>query len=346
MREEVEIRRAWAGLCGLLVLAAGAQADEHAGGEKLRDLYPPIEPFKTGYLKVSDLHEIHYELCGNPDGIPVMILHGGPGGGSYPDLRRYHDPARYLLILHDQRGSGRSKPYCELRENNTPALVADIERLRKHLQLHQVHVFGGSWGSTLALAYAETYPGNVKSLVLRGVFTATKEEIDHFYHGGAGKFFPEVYARLQDLVPNPERPDYPKQLLAILQSDDPATRRRASLGWASYELKLAGLDRSDAELAAVFERWDPYDFSLIENYYMANGCFLEEGQLLRDAPRITSIPTVIVHGRHDVICAPVIAYRLHQALPNSKLVFVEAAGHTAADPRMRSALVRAVKSLE
>ena len=333
-------------LCWLVTLAAGAQAGEHAGGDKLRDWYPPIEPFKTGYLKVSSLHEIHYELCGNPDGIPVLILHGGPGGGSYPDLRRYHDPAKHLIVLHDQRGSGRSRPYCELRDNNTPALVEDVERLRKHLKLGTVGVFGGSWGSTLALAYAETYPENVKSLVLRGVFTATKEEIDHFYHGGAGKFFPEVYAKLQDLVPNPERLDYPKQLLAMLQSNDPAARRRASLGWASYELKLAGLEKSDAELEAIFKRWDPYDFSLIENYYMANGCFLEEGQLLRDAPRIASIPTVIVHGRYDVICAPCVAYGLHQALPNSRLVIVESASHTAGAPRMRSALVNAVKSLE
>ena len=340
------MKRAWIGLCWLAPLAAGAPAGDQAGGDKPRDWYPPIEPFKTGYLKVSDLHEIHYELCGNPDGIPVMILHGGPGGGSYPDLRRYHDPARYLLILHDQRGSGRSRPYCELRDNNTPALVEDMERLRKHLKLGRVGVFGGSWGSTLALAYAETYPENVKSLVLRGVFTATKEEIDHFYHGGAGKFFPEVYAKLQDLVPDPEQLDYPKQLLAMLQSDDPTVRRRASLGWASYELKLAGLEKSDAELEAVFKRWDPYDFSLIENYYMANGCFLGEGQLRRDAPRIASIPTVIVHGRYDVICTPSVAYGLHQALPNSRLVIVESAGHTAGAPRMRSALVSAVESLE
>ena len=346
MNGVVRMKRAWISLCGLPLLVAGAQAGDRVVGEQTQDWYPPIEPFKTGYLRVSDLHEIHYELCGNPRGIPVMILHGGPGGGSYPDLRRYHDPARYLLVLHDQRGSGRSRPYCELRDNNTPALVEDIERLRKHLQLDQVNVFGGSWGSTLALAYAETYPEKVKSLVLRGVFTATKDEIDHFYHGGAGKFFPEVYAKLQDLVPNPERLDYPKQLLTMLQNDDPAVRRRASLGWASYELKLAGLEKSAAELAAVFKRWDPYDFSLIENHYMAHGCFLEEGQLLRDAPRIASIPTVIVHGRYDVICTPAIAYYLHQALPKSRLVFVESAGHTAGSPRMRSALVNAVKSLE
>ncbi len=309
------------------------------------DWYPIPEPFETGYLRVSDIHEIYYELCGNPEGVPVLVLHGGPGGGSYPSLRRFHDPEKYLIVLHDQRGAGRSKPFCELKDNNTPALVGDIERLREHLKLGRCHVFGGSWGSTLALAYAEAYPDNIRSLVLRGVFTATAAEIDHFYHGGVATHFPEVYARFQEVIPKPDRHDYPRQLLAMLQSENTEVRRRASLAWARYEMKIVALERSDEEVEAAFLTWDPYDFSLIENHYMANGCFLEEGQLLRNAHKIASIPTVIVHGRYDVICTPKSAFRLHQALPKSELVFVESAGHGGGDPRMRAALVRATQSL-
>jgi proline iminopeptidase len=275
-----------------------------------------------------------------------MVLHGGPGGGSYPSLRRFHDPAVYLIVLHDQRGAGKSKPYGELGGNNTQNLVEDIERLRKHLDLRKVQIFGGSWGSTLGLAYAQTYPQQVSSLVLRGVFTGTRAEIDHFYHGGLAKFFPEAYARLQSILPRPEELNYPGQLLAMLRSADADTRRKASLGWAAYEMRTAVLERTDRDVEESLKQWDPYDFSLIENHYMANRCFLEEGQLLREASRIQSIPTVIVQGRYDVICPPITAYRLHQALPKSRLVIVESSGHSAGQPRVRSALIDAVKSLE
>jgi proline iminopeptidase len=327
-----------------------ALAPLHAAGQaqpqKLYDLYPDVEPFETGYLKVSDLHEIYYELCGNPNGKPVMILHGGPGGGSYPQLRRFHDPEKYLIVLHDQRGAGRSKPHCELRENNTQNLVEDIEKLRQHLKLGKVQIFGGSWGSTLGLAYAEKYPENVGALVIRGIFTATRQEIDHFYHGGVGVFFPEVYERIQSIVPRPEQQDYPAQLLKLLRSDDAEVRRKTARAWAMYEMRTAFLEITDAEVAGSFEHWDPYDFALIENYYMANNCFLEEGQLLRDAKKLASVPTYIVHGRYDTVCPPINAYRLHKALPNSKLIVVEAAGHSSSEPRTASALIEITKSLE
>lgn len=335
-------------LC-MLVLGFGPSvlwSAEPAGEKKFCEYFPEIEPFETGYLKVSDEHEIHYELCGNPKGKPTMLLHGGPGGGCYPTMRRYHDPAKWLIVLHDQRGAGKSKPYAELKNNNTQALVADIEQLRQHLKLDKVQIFGGSWGSTLGVAYAEAHPENVSSLVLRGVFLGTKAETDHFYHGGVGFYFPEVFANLQSLMIEPDKHNYPQQLLTQLQKGNSDLKRKVALGWAGYELKIAHLEYSDAQVAEVFKEWDPYDFSLIENYYMANRCFLEEGQLLRDAARIATIPTVIVQGRYDVICPPITAYRLHKSLPKSKLIMVEAAGHSASEPGIRSALIEAITGFE
>jgi proline iminopeptidase len=324
---------------------AAAHAAAQSKPVEYRDAYPPIEPFRTGYLKVSELHEIYYELCGDPDGKPAMVLHGGPGGGCYPALRRFHDPEKYLIVLHDQRGAGRSKPHCELRENTTPNLVEDIEKLRKHLKLGNVQIFGGSWGSTLGLAYAETYSGNVSALVIRGVFTGTKAEIDHIYYGGVEKFFPAAYARLRSILPHPERRDYPEQLLALLRDDDPAVRRRIAHAWATYELRASWLETTEEAVAKDLEGWDPYDFALIESHYMAHQCFLAEDQLRRDAAKIRHIPTFIVQGRYDVVCPPVTAYRLHQALPNSKLAIVEAAGHASSQPRVRSAVIEITDSL-
>jgi proline iminopeptidase len=221
-----------------------------------------------------------------------------------------------------------------------------VEKLRQHLGLGKVQVFGGSWGSTLGLAYAEAYPQNVRSLVLRGVFTCTKAEDDFFYHGGAAHFFPDAYETLQAVLPHPERQDYPQQLVKLLQDENPEIRRKAALAWARYEIKIASLECSDEQVESYFKEWDPYDFSLIENYYMAQGCFLEEGQLLRDAGKLAEIPTVIVQGRYDVICPPITAWKLHKAVPKSKLVLVEAAGHSAGEPGIRSALIEAARSLE
>lgn len=330
-------------VCAILTTAAQAQTPAR---ETQSDYYPPIEPYRTGYLKVSDTHELYFELCGNPDGIPVIVLHGGPGGGSYPNLRRYHDPKKYLIVLYDQRGAGKSRPYAELRDNNTHALVEDIEKLRLDLKLGRVQLFGGSWGSTLALAYAEKYPENVHSMVLRGIFTAMRDETDHFYHGGTGVYFPEVYEKLKAVIPNPSSQDYPKQLLDVLRGKDETKRKEAARAWAAYETKCAGINISDAEVDNILKGWDPFSFSLIENYYMANNCFLEEGQLLRDSGRLSGIPTVIVHGRYDVICPPSTAYRLHKALPQSRLIWVEAAGHSGGAPPVVSALVDGIKWVE
>jgi proline iminopeptidase len=317
-----------------------------ASSQAQAKLWPELKPYKTGYLKVSELHEIFYQLGGNPDGKPVMVVHGGPGGGCSPDMFRFFNPDKFHIILHDQRGAGRSKPYAEIKENTTQHLVEDIEKLRVHLGLGQVLLFGGSWGSTLALAYAETYPQNVCGMVLRGVFTGTKEEIDHFYHGGTARYFPENYQELLKHIDNPETKNYPEQLLVKLQSPDPAARKKYALAWGTYELKMSVLQIPDRVVDDIFKAWNPYDFALLENYYMSNNCFLEEGQLMKNAGKLKDIPLTIVNGRYDVICPPIKAYELHKILPESKLIIVERAGHSANAEPLRSFLVNAVKEFE
>jgi len=309
-------------------------------------LWPAIKPYKTGYLKVSEIHEIFYQLGGNPGGKAVMVLHGGPGAGCYAGDFRYFNPKKYHIILHDQRGSGQSKPYSELKDNTTQHLVEDIEKLRKHFKLGKVILLGGSWGSTLALAYAETYPQHVSGIILRGVFTSTKAEIDHFYHGGTAKFFPENFDRLTNQVDYPEKKNYPKQLLEKIQSNDKKIKNETAKAWARFEGKIAFLDMPDDRLDKILEQWPYYAFSLIENYYMANTCFLTEGQLLNNADKISDIPTIIVNGRYDVICPPITAYTLHKKLSNSKLWIIEKAGHSSSEPGIQSALVRAAKQFE
>lgn len=311
-------------------------------------LWPKIEPFQTAYLKVSDIHKIYYELCGNPEGKPVFVLHGGPGGSISPYYRRFFNPDKFLVVLHDQRGAGKSRPYAELRENTTQNLVEDIEKLRKHLKLDKILLFGGSWGSTLALAYGEAYPENVSGMVLRGIFTATKAEIDHFYHGGVSKFFPETYGKLVESIPEADRVSMPRALFKMVQRENNAERLKYSLLWTKYEYKLAALDTPD-ELLRELDQKDPeifYAFALFENYYMANGCFLEEGQLLKNADKIGDISIIMVNGRYDMICPPINAYRLHKKLPRSKLVIAESAGHWMGDPPVEKALLKAVKEFE
>jgi proline iminopeptidase len=325
----------------LLLWPLGASAGREEG-----TLWPEIKPYKTGYLKVSPLHEIYYQLGGNPKGKPVMYLHGGPGGGCSAHDFRYFNPQKFNIVLHDQRGSGQSRPFGEIRENTTANLVDDIEKLRKHLGLDRVVLFGGSWGTTLALAYAETYPQNVAAIVLRGVFTATRAEIDHYYHGGTAKFYPEVYRELAASLDHPERKDYPAQLLAKLTSDDPAVRDRYARVWLRYEGGIALLRKSDEMIEGFLRRYDPYGMALIENFYMANGCFLEEGQLLKNAGRLAEIPMVIVNGRYDMICPPVTAYELHRLLPKSTLVVVPDAGHAASEPGTQAELVKAMRRFE
>ena len=319
-----------------------AEETKHPAGE----LWPETQPYKTGYLKVSEIHEIYYQLGGNPEGKPVMALHGGPGAMCSPYYFRYFNPQKFHVILHDQRGAGKSKPYAELKENNTQNLVEDIERLRKHLKLGKVILFGGSWGSTLALAYAETYPENVSGMVLRGIFTAARDEIDHFYHGGTAVQFPLVYKRLVDVIPYPDKKNFPAQLLEKLTSPDPAVRDKYAKAWARYETKLAHLDMPDERVDQIINHWPVYAFALLENHYMANECFLEDRQLLNNAHKIKDIPIIMVNGRFDVICPPRNAYRLKEILPKAVVVIAEKAGHSASELPVQQELVKAVRTFE
>jgi proline iminopeptidase len=310
-------------------------------------LWPEIEPYEKGYLKVSEIHEIYYELSGNPEGKPVFVLHGGPGGSTSPYYRRFFDPDSFLIVLHDQRGSGQSRPQFEISENTTPHLINDIEKLRDHIGVKKIILFGGSWGSTLALAYGEAYPDNVSGMVLRGIFTASQEEIDHFYRGGVKPFFPETYEKLKNIFGNDPSPEV---IFDRIQKSDPMDKLKYSKAWTSYEIKLAELEISDEEIERMINSAALRDvvvsLALIENYYMANGCFFKEGQLLAEASKIADIPIHLVNGRYDMICPPINAYRLYKLLPNSKLTIVESAGHWMGDKKMEKALVQAIWEFE
>jgi proline iminopeptidase len=323
-----------------LALCPPVAAQQAAAG-----LFPEIEPYDSGYLKVSDLHEIYYEQVGNPRGKPILYLHGGPGAGCSPLSRRLFDPQKFRVVLHDQRGAGRSRPFAEARENTTQELVGDIEKLREHLKLDKFVILGGSWGSTLALAYAEAHPEHVAGLILRGIYLATREEMESFYGDGVAAFFPEVAERLWQGVPEMPGKTRPQRLLALLESPDAAVRGRVAHDWAAYETKVSRLVNPDDAVEASVKGSDPLAFSRIENHYMAHDCFLAEGQLLRDAGKLRDIPAILVNGRYDVICPPKTAYRLHQALPKSQLWIVEAAGH-GGEPAILEALLRAVKTFE
>ena len=310
------------------------------------DLWPETQPYKTGYLKVSDLHQIFYQLGGNVRGKPVMVIHGGPGAGCSAGDFRYFNPEKFNIVLHDQRGAGQSRPYAELADNSTWALVEDIEKLREHLNLGKVILFGGSWGSTLALAYAETYPENVCGMILRGIFTSTKKEIDHFYHGGVSKYFPEVFETLLSCMDNPKEKTFPQQLLSKMQSPESLIRDKYARAWTKYEGKIAFLNMPDEKLNRLLDFWPYFAFAIIENHYMANGCFFDEDQLLNNTSKIADIKTIIVNGRYDVICPPVTAHKLHKKLKNSKLIIVEKAGHSASEPGIKKELLKAVMEFE
>jgi proline iminopeptidase len=329
----------------LVLTAFGSERSQASRGKS--GLWPHIKPYESGYLKVSGIHEIYYELCGNPKGKPVFVLHGGPGGSTSPYYRRFFNPESYLIVLHDQRGAGKSRPSFETRENTTQNLVEDIERLRKHLKLGKIILFGGSWGSTLGLAYGETYPENVSGMVLRGIFTATQEEIDHFYRGGVCPFFPETYEKLKQALG--EEPS-PQAVLKLVQSKEPDKRLSYGKAWTVYELKLSALKISDGYIKHFVDSKDKAEavvsLALIENYYMANGCFLKEGQLLQDAYKIKDIPIILVNGRYDMICPPVNAYQLHRRLSNSKLIIVEGSGHWMGEPQIEKALLKAMQEFE
>jgi proline iminopeptidase len=304
--------------------------------------FPDLAPSRTGRLKVSGLHDIYFEDSGNPDGRPALVLHGGPGGGISPFLRRLHDPACYRIITFDQRGCGQSTPHAELAENTTWDLVDDIEKLRRHLDIERWQVLGGSWGSTLALAYAETFPGRVTELILRGIFTIRKQEIDWFYQRGADALFPDAWESYVAPIPPSERGDMIKAYYRRLTSANAAERQAAARAWSQWEGATLSLLPDPARVNEFGGDHFALAFARIECHYFANAGFFEyDGQLLDRAQRLKSIPGVIIQGRYDVVTPMETAWALHKAWPEAEFVVVPDAGHTATEPGLADALVRA-----
>jgi proline iminopeptidase len=310
------------------------------------DLFPPLEPFDTFRLGVSELHEIHVEQAGNPSGKPVVFFHGGPGAGISPLHRRFFDPAFWRVVLFDQRGSGRSTPLGELRENTTWDLVADAERIRERLGIERWLVFGGSWGSTLGLAYAQAHPEHCTGLILRGIFLSRKAEVLWTFGGGAQRVFPDGWAEFLAILDEAEKSDVLAAYHRRLSSPDPAVRREAALAWNRWEELASHLV---AELGPVAEEDVPAEVALarIEAHYFVNGAFLSaDDQLLSDVEKVRHLPAVIVQGRYDMVCPAVSAWDLHHAWPGSRLGLVPAAGHSADEPGIVSALVEATEEFK
>ncbi|AHX12322.1 proline iminopeptidase [Dyella jiangningensis] len=310
--------------------------------QPLRTLYPEIEPYDSGMLKVSDLHTLYYEQSGNPNGKPVVFLHGGPGGGTNPKCRRFFDPAVYRIVLFDQRGCGKSTPHAELKDNTTWHLVNDIERIRTHLGIDRWQVFGGSWGSTLALAYAQTHPEQVTELVLRGIFMLRRWELEWFYQKGCDALYPDAWESYLNAIPEVERGDLMSAYYRRLTSSDPKVRVNAARAWSVWEGATSYLWQDTSHIESSGEDEFALAFARIECHYFVHGGFFEhDDQLLRNVERIRHIPAVIVQGRYDVVCPMRSAWDLHRAWPEADLRVVQDAGHSAFEPGNISELVQA-----
>ncbi len=308
----------------------------------MKTLYNPIEPYDRGHLAVSKIHTLYYEQSGNPKGKPVVFLHGGPGGGLIPDYRRYFDPESYRVVLFDQRGSGQSTPHANLEDNTTWHLVSDIERLREHLGIENWQVFGGSWGSTLALAYAQTHPDRVRELVLRGIFLCRPKEIRWFYQEGASAIYPDVWEQYVNVIPVEERGDMLTAYYRRLTSDDEAVRLEAARAWSIWEGSTSKLF-PDPDLINKFgEAQQALSLARIECHYFMNNAFFEtDNYLIENVDKIRQIPAVIVQGRYDVVCPMMSAWELHRAWPEAELRIIKDAGHSAGEPGIVDALVDA-----
>ena len=305
-------------------------------------LYPAIEPYRTGKLKVSDLHELYFEESGNPKGKPALVIHGGPGGGSNPTLRRFFDPERYRIILFDQRGCGKSTPHASLEENTTWHSVSDIEKLRTHLGITKWLVFGGSWGSTLSLAYSQTHPEVVTELVLREIFMLRKQEIQWFYQGGANQIFPDAWEHYLKPIPVSERHDLVAAYYRRLTSDDPKVRLEAARAWSVWEGSTSKLMPDEKLKSHYSDETFATAFARIECHYFINGGFFDSDEfLLENVSKIRKIPAVIVQGRYDVVCPMQSAWDLHRAWPEADFTIVPDAGHASLEQGISQALVKA-----
>lgn len=306
------------------------------------ELYPEIEPYRTGMLDLDGLHQMYFEECGNPNGTPVVFLHGGPGAGSAPAHRRFFDPSCYRIVIYDQRGAGRSRPLGELTRNTTPHLVDDLNRLRQHLRIDRWVVFGGSWGSTLALAYAIDHPERCTALILRGIFLCRESEI-HWFLYGVRNLFPEAWRVFAEHIPEAERGDLLNAYHRRLTNPDPAIHMPAARSWSVYEGSCSTLLPSPETVAYFASDAVALGLARIEAHYFAHGIFLPDDELLRNAPRLAGIPGVIVQGRYDAVCPPVTADELHRAWPQADYIVVPDAGHSAWEPGICAHLVRATE---
>jgi proline iminopeptidase len=306
-----------------------------------KDLYPEIAPYDTGMLSLDGLHQMYYEQSGNPKGVPVVFLHGGPGAGANATHRRFFDPAFYRIVIYDQRGAGRSRPLGEIRDNTTPLLVADIEQLRRHLGIEAWFVFGGSWGSTLAIAYAEAHPDRVKGLALRGIFLCRKSEIDWFLYG-LRELAPEAWRTFSGHIPAPERKDLLTAYHKRLMHPDPAIHMPAARAWSVYEGSCSTLLPSPETVRAFAGDVLSLGLARMEAHYFMNDIFLPENHLLANIHKIRKIPAVMVQGRYDLVCPIRTADELHQAWPEAAYHVISDAGHSAMEPGIRSTLVAAM----
>ena len=307
----------------------------------MHTLYPEIQPYVTHSLAVEAPHVLYVEECGNPRGIPVLFVHGGPGAGCEDYHRRFFDPEIYRIVLFDQRGCGRSTPHAELAGNTTQALVADIERIREHLGIEWWVLFGGSWGSTLSLVYAETHPERVAGLILRGIFLCRPREIEWFYQEGASRLFPDLWQEYLAPIPQSERDDLLHAYYRRLTGEDELSRMAAAKAWSLWEGRTSTLRGSKAVEDHFANPFTALSLARIESHYFVNDSFLEPNQILRDAGHLQGIPGTIVHGRYDVVCPVESAWQLHAAWPESKLHIIADAGHSATEPGITDALIRA-----
>lgn len=309
-------------------------------------LFPPLEPSQTGFLPVSPLHTIYFEVSGNPRGLPVVFLHGGPGAGTSPENRRFFDPKQYKIILMDQRGSGKSTPHAELRENTTWDLVSDLETLRDHLKISNWIVFGGSWGSTLALAYAIRHPASIKALVLRGIFLCRPIDIQWFYQQGASLLFPEAWEPYSNSIPEDERKDFVSAYYRRLTSSDKETQMKFAKIWSVWEAATSKLIPDIQFMEKFAEDFFALAFARIECHYFINKVFFPtDNYILENADVFKSIPGHIVHGRYDVVCPIDNAFQLHKAWPNSKLHVIPDAGHNVFERGISERLVQITQQL-
>jgi len=308
-------------------------------------LFPAIQPIQSFRLRVSPVHELYVEECGNKDGIAVVFLHGGPGGSCEPSHRRYFDPERYRIILFDQRGCGKSRPHASLQQNTTQDLIDDLEQIRQYFGIQKWVVFGGSWGSTLALAYAEAHPQHVAGLIVRGIFLCRQQDIDWFYQGGAARIFPDAWEDFLAPIPEPERDNLVQAYHRRLTSDNELQRMAAAKAWSVWEGSTATLKPDHAVLDYFSDPHIALSIARIECHYFINNSFLRPDQLLQDAHQLEGIPGFIVHGRYDVICPVDQAFALHEKWPNSQLKIIADAGHAVSEPGITRALVESTNSM-